>query len=92
MKTRLLLLLPLVLAAAAMAHAQEKTVAPDNVIETLEARLAKGEIKLGVKVSPANMAFYQQHKDALHAHQMALAKEQLAKNGGKLPACMTEQQ
>lgn len=54
--------------------------------------VAKGEIKLGVKVSPANMAFYQQHKDALHAHQMALAKEQLAKNGGKLPACMTEQQ
>jgi hypothetical protein len=46
MKTRFLLLLPLVLAAAAMAQAQEKAAAPDNVIETLEARLAKGEIKL----------------------------------------------
>lgn len=54
--------------------------------------VAKGEIKLGVKVSPADLAFYHQHKDALHAHQMALAKEQLAKNGGKLPSCMTEQQ
>jgi hypothetical protein len=54
--------------------------------------VAKGEIKLGVKVSPANLAFYHRHKDALHARQMALAKEQLAKNGGKLPSCMTGQQ
>ena len=54
--------------------------------------VAKGEIKLGVKISPANLAFYQQHKDALHAHQMALAKQQLAQNGGKLPSCMTGQQ
>jgi hypothetical protein len=53
--------------------------------------VAKGEIKLGVKVSPANLAFYRQHKDTLHAHQMALAKEQLAQNGGKLPSCMTGQ-
>lgn len=54
--------------------------------------VAKGEVKLGGTVSPANLAFYREQKDALHAHQAALAKEQLAKNGGKLPACMTDQQ
>jgi hypothetical protein len=54
--------------------------------------VAKGEIKLSGKISPANLAFYRQHKDALHAHQTALAKQQLAQNGGKLPSCMTDQE
>ena len=39
-------------------------------------------------VSPENMAVYEAHKGELHQHQMKLGKEQLAKNKGKLPACM----
>ncbi|WKE66255.1 hypothetical protein PVT67_03120 [Gallaecimonas kandeliae] len=42
----------------------------------------------GPAVSPQNLAFYRQHKDELHSHQMKLAREQLKRNGGKLPACL----
>src|SRR3954470_2257868 len=45
MKTSLLLLVPLALAAIAAARASE-TAEPSNVVAALEAKLAKGEIKL----------------------------------------------
>lgn len=39
-------------------------------------------------VSAANMDYYHQHKDALHAFQKQLGQQELHANGGKLPACM----
>jgi hypothetical protein len=48
----------------------------------------KGEIKMNGSISPANMAFYEAHKDALQRHNRQRAQEQLKKNGGKLPACL----
>jgi len=45
MKRRLLLLLPLSIAAIAGASRASETSAPNNVVEALEAKLAKGEIK-----------------------------------------------
>ena len=42
MKTRLLLLLPLAMAAIAASRADE---APSNVVKALETKLEKGEIK-----------------------------------------------
>jgi len=46
MKTRLLLLLPLAAAAITAASHADDAPAPTNVVEALEARLEKGEIKL----------------------------------------------
>jgi len=47
MKMRLLLLLPLAMATIAAASRASETSAPNNVVEALEAKLEKGEIKLG---------------------------------------------
>lgn len=67
MKTRLLLLLPVVAGAIAAASYAQETPVPDNAVEALEAKLEKGELKLtyasdghgylksvlaGLKVSP----------------------------------------
>lgn len=40
-------------------------------------------------VSPANMAFYESHRQAMHQFNMQLAKQQLHANGGKLPSCLS---
>ncbi|HVW73291.1 MAG TPA: hypothetical protein VHC39_06605 [Rhizomicrobium sp.] len=46
MRTRLLLLLPLAVAAIAAASRADEASVPDNAVEALEARMAKGESKL----------------------------------------------
>lgn len=54
----------------------------------------KGEIQpnQGFEVGKANMAVYRAHKDELHRQQMKLAREQMQRNGGKLPACFGQEQ
>jgi hypothetical protein len=39
-------------------------------------------------VSPANMAFYQSHKDGIRQREMQLAQQMMQANHGKLPACL----
>lgn len=48
-----------------------------------------GQIQLNpdFKISPANIAFYRQHKDEFRQHQMQLAQEQMKRHGGHLPEC-----
>ncbi|HEX4177637.1 MAG TPA: hypothetical protein VHY57_04340 [Rhizomicrobium sp.] len=46
MKTRFLLLLPLAVAAIGAASYADEAPVPDNAIEALEARMAKGEVKI----------------------------------------------
>jgi hypothetical protein len=41
------------------------------------------------QVSPANIAFYQSHKQALHQFHMQLAKQQMQASGGKMPSCFS---
>ena len=48
-----------------------------------------GEMSSTLKVSDANMAFYQAHQAEIHEHQMKLGQEQLKRNHGKLPACFS---
>jgi hypothetical protein len=50
---------------------------------------ADGDDKPAFTVSAGNMAAYAAHKDELHEHQTKLAREQLRKNKGKLPACLS---
>jgi len=42
-------------------------------------------------ISPANLAFYKAHEAALHQHITAIARQQLAANHGKPPACIMQQ-
>lgn len=44
----------------------------------------------GASVSPANLAFYRAHKTQIQQRQQALGKRELAANGGKLPACLSQ--
>jgi hypothetical protein len=39
-------------------------------------------------VNPANMAFYQSHKDGIRQREMQLAQQMMQANHGKLPACL----
>lgn len=50
-----------------------------------------GSVKTGpaAAVSPANLAFYREHKADIHAYQAKLGKEMLKRHGGRLPACLS---
>jgi hypothetical protein len=68
--------------------------ATQEIAEQHPDMVKNGELEVGsaLAVSPANMAFYKQHKTEMRDHQMKLAREQLKLNGGHLPACFTEDQ
>lgn len=42
-------------------------------------------------VSPENMEFYHEHKDAYQRHVEKVAARQMAQNGGQIPECMKSQ-
>ena len=47
----------------------------------------KGYISSASNVSPANMAYYNAHKDEIHQFSQQLAQQRLQQSGGKMPTC-----
>jgi hypothetical protein len=54
--------------------------------------MAQTTANVPMPISPANLAFYNSHKAAIHQHAIQLGQQALKANHGELPACLSTPQ